>query len=282
MLSTNFPAAISGGAGGLPKFEYTGQFQLIDDEGGNWRIKFLTSGVFTLLSPETLNIDVFLVGAGGGGQGGERASNGNAYVGAGGGGGYTATGNLVIQKNVSYEVAIGAGGTGGNGKFSGNQGGSTAAFSFTITGGNGGANNIGGAGGNNGGDSGVYGNINGKNGASNGTPGQGTSTHEFAEASGEDYSGGGGGGGWTNASKGGNGGAGGGAGGTSSRNGLDAVPVGGKAGNGNLSGGGGGNYGGGGGGGGLPGIPAISSTKYLGGDGSQGIVIIRNHRTATT
>lgn len=44
------PAAGTAG-GGLPEFEYTGQFQLIDEgrKNGvrNWRIRFLTSGVLT-------------------------------------------------------------------------------------------------------------------------------------------------------------------------------------------------------------------------------------------
>ena len=55
-----------GGGGGVPKFTYTGRYTFIDDGNGNWRIKFLTSGVITWLK-DTM-IDVFLVGAGGGGK----------------------------------------------------------------------------------------------------------------------------------------------------------------------------------------------------------------------
>ena len=44
-----------------------GTYRVIDDGDKNWRIKFLSSGVFTTLKDMT--IDVFLVGAGGGGSG---------------------------------------------------------------------------------------------------------------------------------------------------------------------------------------------------------------------
>ena len=64
-----------------PKFTYTGTYEYIDDGGGNWRIKFLSSGVFTPL--KAMTIDAFLVGGGGGGYNGTNSG--------GGGGGYTAT-----------------------------------------------------------------------------------------------------------------------------------------------------------------------------------------------
>ena len=51
---------------GIPNFTYTGTYETVDDGDGNWRIKFLTSGVFTLLKPKQLLIDVFCVGGGGG------------------------------------------------------------------------------------------------------------------------------------------------------------------------------------------------------------------------
>ena len=41
-----------------------GTYQVLDDGGGNWRIKFLSSGTFTPL--KNMVIDAFLVGAGGG------------------------------------------------------------------------------------------------------------------------------------------------------------------------------------------------------------------------
>ena len=51
-----------------------GTYQVLDDGGGNWRIKFLSSGTFTPL--KNMVIDVFLVGGGGGA--------GSSYCGAGG------------------------------------------------------------------------------------------------------------------------------------------------------------------------------------------------------
>ena len=53
---------------GIPNFTYTGTYETVDDGDGNWRIKFLTSGIFTLLKPKQLLIDVFCVGGGGGGR----------------------------------------------------------------------------------------------------------------------------------------------------------------------------------------------------------------------
>lgn len=50
---------------GIPNFTYTGTYETVDDGDGNWRIKFLTSGIFTLLKPKQLLIDVFCVGGGG-------------------------------------------------------------------------------------------------------------------------------------------------------------------------------------------------------------------------
>ena len=57
-----------------------GTYQVLDDGGGNWRIKFLSSGTFTPL--KNMVIDAFLVGAGGG-KGSVRCG--------GGGAGYTTT-----------------------------------------------------------------------------------------------------------------------------------------------------------------------------------------------
>ena len=48
--------------------------------GGNWRIKFLSSGVFTPL--KNMTVDTFLVGGGGGSKGG--SSNNSTTAGAGG------------------------------------------------------------------------------------------------------------------------------------------------------------------------------------------------------
>ena len=56
-------------------------YAISNDGNGNWRIKFLTDGIFRV--SENIDIDVFLVGGGGGG--GYRSGR---YGGGGGGGGY--------------------------------------------------------------------------------------------------------------------------------------------------------------------------------------------------
>ena len=51
MLNTAFPCDSGGGSNPLklPEFEYTGQSQTVLEEGVGWKIKFLTSGTFTLI-----------------------------------------------------------------------------------------------------------------------------------------------------------------------------------------------------------------------------------------
>jgi hypothetical protein len=241
---------------GLPEFTYTGTYTLIDDGNKNWRIKFLTSGTLTPLKDMT--IDVFLVG---GGSSGKKTTY-SGYNMAGGAGGYTRTVNsIVLLANSSYQIVIGAGGqriTSGAGPNAGGyKGGDTSAFSYVAFGGDGGAvastrDNDGGFGGSGGGASGkgsstANGGSDGANGSSasfgNGGTGQGTSTREFGEATGDLYAGGGG-------SYGASGGPGGGANG-----GQDAMA----------------NTGGGGGGG---------TSGNAAGAGGSGIVVIRNHRAA--
>ena len=185
-------------------FTYTGDYLVIDEGNGDWRVKFLTSGTFTAVSD--LLIDVFAVGGGGGG--GFNSSN---KVGSGGGGGYTKTVNsLVLNANTEYPIIIGDGGaTVSNG--SGSDGGDTSAFSVIANGGKGGANSTSGGGSalfgkaGDGGSGGAgtstktpyYGNggSDGSNGGGNtnscGT-GQGTTTREFEEPTGDLYAGGGG------------------------------------------------------------------------------------------
>ena len=236
----------------LPTYTYTGNSQLIDDGNGNWRIKFLTSGTLTLtsLGIGTSKIDVFLVGGGAGGAG----------SGAGGGGGYTKTVKKVsVILKSSNAIVIGAGGNADE------NGGSSSAFGYSVSGGKTG-NFDGGDGGSGGGSgfrkqelasagSGGSDGSNGGNGYYNGGTGQGTTTREFGEASGTLYAGGGGGGGnnYGPASvcyPGGTGGAGGGGAGGRTE---------GSAGETNTGGGGGG----------------TSGVLYAGGSG---IVIIRNAR----
>ena len=138
----------------IPSFTYTGNYQIIDDENGNWRIKFFTSGTLTFTQFGTGNgvIDVFLVGGGGAG----------GAAGSGGGGGYTGTFNSIVTlKNTAYTIVVGAGGTrGSSGSWpSGNAGGSTSAFASSVNGGIGGKGYVsttwvaGGAGGSGGGSS---------------------------------------------------------------------------------------------------------------------------------
>jgi len=181
-----------GGASGLPAFTYTGTYTLLDDGGGNWRIKFLTSGTATF--EKTVTIDVFCVGGGGG------SAPSTSYATGGGGSGYTNTySSIVCVAGVSYSVVVGAGGaaslygtvTGGKSWFSietqyyANGGLSASYYSGGYGGsGGGGANN--GDGGSDGSD--------GAAGTHSGGTGQGTTTREFGEETGTLYAGGGGGG----------------------------------------------------------------------------------------
>lgn len=179
----------SGGFNALPKFEYTGQYQLINDgkadKTQNWRIKFLTSGILTFKS-DPGDIDVFMVGGGGGGS----TKTGG---GAGGGGGYTKTINYKPVKNEPYEIVVGDGGAAGA------AGGDTAAFGASIGGGLSTDGHVGADGGSGGGggkgaggstDRGGDGGSDGGDGASSRTSsiayaggiGQGTTTREFGAA----------------------------------------------------------------------------------------------------
>ena len=179
IFNTHYPYI--GGGGGVPKFTYTGQYSFIDDGSGNWRIKFLTSGVLTFL--KDVLIDVFLVGAGGGGKSESPA--------AGGGGGYTKTvKSVTIAKNAAYAIEIGVSGES-------IDGGNTSAFSVTAEGGKvgGSVKGKGGNGGSGGGGFNAAGGIDGANGSSYsfyiGGTGQGTTTREFGESTGDLYASGG-------------------------------------------------------------------------------------------
>ena len=267
------PIMLGGGSGiSAPiigkDFNWTGgdgTYQVIDDGDKNWRIKFLSSGTFTPL--KAMTIDAFLVGGGGGGADASYDLNGNA----GGAGGYTKTEKqITLTKDTEYSIVIGAGGLGNNYYQSrSTKGGDTSAFGFTAAGGNSkipntnagngvaggsGSGSYNGTGGSDGGNGGRYGSYTG------GT-GQGTTTREFGESTGDLYAGGGAGG--TSASgKVISGGEGGGGSGTyhnqnpELRNGAE-----------NTGGGGGGVYTAG----------SIQGTRY-GGNGGSGIVVIRKHK----
>ena len=89
---------------------------LFDDDG--WRLFFYNSGTLTLKRGDDLAIDIFAVGGGGGGalyhNGGGNQNWTHWCGGAGGGGGYTNTvKNQSLEREISYEITIGAGGAAG-------------------------------------------------------------------------------------------------------------------------------------------------------------------------
>ena len=173
----------------LPEFTYTGNYTLIDDGDGNWRIKFLTSGTLTF-TDKNWNLDVYKVGGGASG-----AYSNNAYWGGSGGGYTSTTEGVVALKNTAYPIVIGAGGAAKTTQGNGNPGGATSAFGYSVNGGAPGVEWGSGAGGSGGGgrENGTGGS-NGSNGLGTSPgAGQGTTTREFAEAGGDLYSPGGGG-----------------------------------------------------------------------------------------
>ena len=207
--------------------------------------------MYNCIGDGTTAVDLFLVGGGGSGR----------Y--SGGGGGYTQTIRKVpITLNNGYVITIGSGGNADE------NGGSSSAFGYSVSGGKTGYYD-GGAGGSGGGsgfrkqelapaETGGSDGSNGGAGQYNGGVGQGRTTREFGEATGKLYAGGAGGGGGNNYGpasvcySGGPGGAGG--GGAGGRMGDE-----GSAGEANTGGGGGG----------------TSGNHFAGGSG---IVIIRNAR----
>jgi len=100
-----------------------GTCQVIDDGGGDWRIKFLSSGTFTPL--KNMVIDAFLLGAGGG--------SGSDYCGAGGAGYTTTVRSVVVAANTAYPIVVGAAGTQTYTVQS--DGGTSSAFSAVANGG---------------------------------------------------------------------------------------------------------------------------------------------------
>lgn len=255
---------VGGGASasGIPDLSNcTATYVVLDDGHGNWRVKFTSSGTWT--PTKTITIDVFLVGGGGGG------GLSGYWGGNGGGGGRVGThASIVLVKDTAYSIVVGAGGA------SGAIGGSTSAFSYTVLGGSAGAESAGSGSGASGGGAGArysdgsagIGGSNGSNGASStssetrtGGTGDGLTTREFGESSGDLYAGGGGGGAGANGYNSAAGSDGGGHGGDKNTIGSNATA----------------NTGSGGGGGG-----SGNGSNYAGGLGASGICIIRNHREA--
>lgn len=200
-----------------PEFTYTGDYEIVDDSDnpisdfaswkGNWKVRFLTSGTFTVTKLNGWNgqLDVFLVGGGGS----RAASNNSDWDGyAGGGSGYTETSkNIQVMVGTAYSITVGAKDSSGA-----SSGGTSTAFGSTANGGQSGLpSGIGGKGGSGGGGAphvnhnGVESNGwdgagagNGGTDGNNGTSGyyqygvgQGTTTREFGEASAKRYSAGG-------------------------------------------------------------------------------------------
>ena len=250
----------------LPAITYTGDYEVLGAGDGNWRIKFKSSGTLVFTYLPVAFIDVFLVG--GGGSGGASAYSG------GGGSGYTLTQTQVaVAENTPYAITIGVGGQEVTRNALGNRGGTTQAFGYSAEGGYGGGyadystNTGGGGNGGSGGSEGEAGRYSGTGGTDGGNgsfihrveafpaarrgQGQGTTTREFGEPTGDLYAGGGGG----NFTPGGAGGGGSGGDSTSESNGTPGTP----------------NTGGGGGGGG-------AAVGFHSGAGGSGIVVIRNSR----
>lgn len=194
-----------------PEFTYTGDYEIVDDNDNpisdfaswksHWKIRFLTSGVFTVVNKYGWNgfLDAFYVGGGGGSRWGYKG---------GAGGGYTKTiKGIPIEVGVPYQITVGAGGAVQK------NGGSTSAFGDTVNGGVATklATNDGSPGGSGGGASGGAGGSDGSSGGSTssgaGGAGQGSTTREFGDPKGKLYAGGGGGGGSSSAPGGEGGGA---------------------------------------------------------------------------
>lgn len=181
-----------GGVSSNPKIEiqtYTGTYSQIDDGDRNTRVKFLTSG--TLVLKKSVTVDVFLVG--GGGSGATVNGDDGEHRGGGGGSGRTGTwSSIYLQAGVSYSIVVGAGGAQTDAT-TGNMGGTTSAFTYSINGGNGGNGSNGGSGSSGGGATEKIGGSNGSNGTNStyytGGTGQGTTTREFGESSGDLYAG---------------------------------------------------------------------------------------------
>lgn len=189
-----------------PEYTYTGDSELVWDDDIHWRLKLTSSGVLTFTKLGSAKVvDIFLVGGGGGGGG----NNTNNSAGCGGGGGYTKTHRQIMPtENFECVVTIGAGGTAGGSAygdktatdggtssikigdivysaFGGTRGsGAGSSVDGTSCGGSGGGITANGVGGSDGG--------NGGNATATRGLGQGTTTREFEEPTGDLYAGGGG------------------------------------------------------------------------------------------
>lgn len=191
-------------------FNYTGEYTILDDsdsDGIKWRVKFLSSGTFTPLT--NMLVDVFLVGGGGGKGYKGSSSSGWGDPGCGGGGYTTTSKSIVLTANTEYAIVVGNGGT--STTSDGQSGGTSIGFNQQALGGkygyyykNGGYNDYTGGDGGSGGSTSTLalGGTDGGNGSAPSYPGsysnhvvgkgQGTTTREFGEPTGDLYASGGG------------------------------------------------------------------------------------------
>jgi hypothetical protein len=253
-----------------------------------WLITSASDGVN--VNPVTYSIEYLLVGGGGGG-GGAYHAGGVVTPGGGGGGGGIINTTMTIAQGTTYNVVVGAAGTGGPANSNGTQGGNSYIGSVTQAvgggyGAGGGGNPSGGStaagsGGSGGGGSAVYNNnLNAGGPGGSGTSGQGNSGGNGSSAP-SSYGGGGGGG---KSASGGNAsrpnGASGGGGTAYSITGSSVTYSGGGYGGGDGYAGSAGSYGSGGGptyygGGGGGASRGVSGNSPVGINGGGGIVILK-------
>lgn len=118
-----------------PTITYTGEYEFVDENSSEWKIRFLTSGTLTFVD-EVMPIDVFLVGGGAGGGGPYVGDEGKSRGGGSGGPGYNNTvKNVSVTVGTEYNIVIGAGGTAGGYSKAGTNGGVTSAFGESVNGG---------------------------------------------------------------------------------------------------------------------------------------------------
>lgn len=126
------------GAGTPVTFNYTGQYST-EDDGTNYIITFITSGVLTIENLPESDVSVYLLAGGGGAA--LAVDNGYYASYATGGGAGNATYTTSI-KSGTYDIVVGAGGASYKAesftKKKAGDGGNTSAFGFTVTGGKGG------------------------------------------------------------------------------------------------------------------------------------------------
>lgn len=179
----------------IPEFTFSGDYAIVTDNDdviatpssyvGNWKIRLLTSGKFSITDMRGFNgkVDVFGVGGGSKGSPGRGPDSTHGHGGAGGYGGFTTTQkNVTLQVGIYYQIVVGG------------SDGDTTAFGVTAKRG---TLSSGGSKGGSGGDGGntEYQSAAkpGGDGASDGNPGQGRTTREFGESGKKLYAGGGGG-----------------------------------------------------------------------------------------